>query len=904
MNHIHYYGKIRQYAQRYGISIKDAIEQFNTGFKVEQDAIGHTGELTMAISDQIAEKVFDNWDKKREKFMDYYSGLSNVKKGNDEEYSKKYYATARTFGLDVKIYLVNSEELKKEHNSFTEGGHHIAREDLRFIPEGEIYVDNTFRDANLIGILLHEVNEYGRMNKLGEDYETAHENSEEVENNWRNGIPSPLGVTNIMFQHFTKNESVSLPFEVTDIDPEYFKEIHNIYKESPLVSINYMELVPENEDAEEMGRGGNVHDRGNRPSPAESATLYSEGFEMEGQDGNIWRIAVDSRGIHRWQKTNNQTTQKKNMETKEKLHGSVPKALQVFMPNAQTQAVNYGLKGEEAKYFSDKIDEFLATIKKMPRSYETDDIDANDKIVYLRYMDGSSNWLIVEKDTGQSKQEEKTAGLEYGEQYQAYGYAILQNDTINAEWGYIPIVELKAQRMVELDFFWKPMKFKEAMIKLGYWEKDEVSEKPTHEEPKQESEDEEMTVGELIQSIASEIVDETGIMGALDTWKNSDIVKFEKRFREEILKEKIKLPLGEDVYAYLEDENYHAENKLLNFMNFFHGDENFMAMLKRTRDRWKEDYPDKYEVLKSLNGKTGVEVPNTIESIPLINFDPLSYKNAYELNLAIQEYLDTTSEKGILEFTAEEKAFLNLYTGMGGLDKLGATGKGILYEYYTPDAIIEKMWALAYKYGFKPGMRVLEPAAGIGRFCKYLPLESNDPDDVRFEQLKKDPEEAIVKGFSAYTAIEPNKYSARILKILYPFVDVRTGVFEQEFIKNNKSVKSNVEVHKYNLCIGNPPYGKFEGFYAGMGEKAYTQAGNYIEYFIFRGLDTLESGGLLIYIVGAEVATGGLPFLKSGINNCKKSIAEKADLIDAYRMPNGVFDRTDVLTDIIVLRKK
>jgi hypothetical protein len=159
---------------------------------------------------------------------------------NSIQYGKKHYASAVTQGLEVKIYLVNTEELKKDHNSFTEGGHHIAREDLRFIPEGEIWVDNSFRNDVLVGILLHEVNEYGRMNKLGEDYETAHENSEKIETDWRNTGYSPIGETNILFKHFAETHSISLPFEVKEINEEYFKQIHGIYESSKLISINYM----------------------------------------------------------------------------------------------------------------------------------------------------------------------------------------------------------------------------------------------------------------------------------------------------------------------------------------------------------------------------------------------------------------------------------------------------------------------------------------------------------------------------------------------------------------------------------------------------------------------------------------------------------------------------------------
>jgi len=37
-----------------------------------------------------------------------------------------------------------------------------------------------------------------------------------------------------------------------------------------------------------------------RPSPSDSATLYSEGYQMRGNDGRIYRISVSDSGIHRW----------------------------------------------------------------------------------------------------------------------------------------------------------------------------------------------------------------------------------------------------------------------------------------------------------------------------------------------------------------------------------------------------------------------------------------------------------------------------------------------------------------------------------------------------------------------------------------------------------------------------
>ena len=253
------------------------------------------------------------------------------------------------------------------------------------------------------------------------------------------------------------------------------------------------------------------------------------------------------------------------------------------------------------------------------------------------------------------------------------------------------------------------------------------------------------------------------------------------------------------------------------------------------------------------------------------------YKNQFEINKAIEELISSIPPEKI---TPEEKNFISYFSGYGGLEKYGATGKGLLYEYFTPSKIAKKMWALAYKYGFKGG-KVLEPSCGIGEFIKYAP------------------EQELVTGY------EINEVSAKICKILYPKANIESKYFETFFIKNNNSIRGNIKnLPKFSLIIGNPPYGFMGGIYAGMGEKSYTKSNNYIDYFINRGLDLLEKDGLLIYIIGTEVSAGGTPFLMQQMNEAKKMISQKANLLDAYRLPNGVFDTTDVVTDIIVLQKK
>ena len=264
----------------------------------------------------------------------------------------------------------------------------------------------------------------------------------------------------------------------------------------------------------------------------------------------------------------------------------------------------------------------------------------------------------------------------------------------------------------------------------------------------------------------------------------------------------------------------------------------------------------------------------------------LSYKNPYELNRAIERLLDLKGEERD-EYSPDEISFIGYYSGYGGLEKQGKFEinelKGLLYEYFTPDAVVQKMWGLAYKYGYGTigDNSVFEPSTGVGAFIKYVPF------GVR------------VAGN------EINKYSAKICKILYPNAHITLQPFEKNFIKNNLSIKENIQdLPKYSMLIGNPPYGELKSKFIGMGEDKFTTAQNWIEYFIVRGLDMLHPGGLLIYIVGAEQRNGGTLFLDSKMSKVKQMIFDKAELLDAYRLPVNIFERTGVSSEILVFKKR
>lgn len=83
-------------------------------------------------------------------------------------------------------------------------------------------------------------------------------------------------------------------------------------------------------------------------------------------------------------------------------------------------------------------------LEKIPRLYETEDIPLEDKLIYLHFFIGGSDWYIAEYD-----------GKDL-----FFGYAILNGDTEMAEWGYVSFKELRSLRVppgfeVDCDQYWE-----------------------------------------------------------------------------------------------------------------------------------------------------------------------------------------------------------------------------------------------------------------------------------------------------------------------------------------------------------------------------------------------------------------------------------------------------------------
>ena len=251
--------------------------------------------------------------------------------------------------------------------------------------------------------------------------------------------------------------------------------------------------------------------------------------------------------------------------------------------------------------------------------------------------------------------------------------------------------------------------------------------------------------------------------------------------------------------------------------------------------------------------------------------------NQFELNNKIEALIKKKDAAGD-SYSQSDRDFIVQYEGSGGQGSKGASGEGVLYEFYTPEKICELMWLLAYRYGFKPQGTVLEPSVGTGKLLQHAPNKQK------------------CYGF------EINPTSRRITQILYPEAKIYEGYFETAFLAPPrftsplKNQTTWIDGYPFSLVIGNPPYGKYKNKYSSYFTKPKMHQ---IElFFMHQGLQLLKPGGLLVYLTGSN-------FLRNGISyqSEKLEMEKLADILDAYRLP-PVFKFSKVPTDIIVFKRK
>lgn len=263
-----------------------------------------------------------------------------------------------------------------------------------------------------------------------------------------------------------------------------------------------------------------------------------------------------------------------------------------------------------------------------------------------------------------------------------------------------------------------------------------------------------------------------------------------------------------------------------------------------------------------------------------LRLDLLDGVNQYELNKQIEAFIIAKDENKEA-YSKADLEFISQYAGSGGLASKGASGRGILDEFYTPDYLCELVWELARKHGYTKGS-VLEPSCGTGRFIKY----ANSPTDV--------------------VAFEISPIAARIAELTNTTPKgkptIYTSHFETAFLEaprfRSRLQGFNTWIKKapFSLVIGNPPYGVFKSYYSSFFKK--PKIIQFEHFFMYYGLQLLKKGGLLLYVTGSNFISNAKTY-----DPIRMELEKICSLVEAFRLP-PVFRFSKVPTDILIFRKK
>lgn len=238
--------------------------------------------------------------------------------------------------------------------------------------------------------------------------------------------------------------------------------------------------------------------------------------------------------------------------------------------------------------------------------------------------------------------------------------------------------------------------------------------------------------------------------------------------------------------------------------------------------------------------------------------------------------------------TPEEQKKLSLYSGWGGLanafasdndkweneyselkelltaDEYTAARSSVLDAFFTDSVIIDSIYNVVQNAGFKGG-NILEPAMGIGNFFGRLPSD--------------------LRENSKLYGVEKDSLSGRIAKKLYPQADITIDGFENTRFNDNS----------FDVAIGNIPFGDFS-----VNDSKYNSEHLKIhDYFFLKSLDKVRDGGIVAFVTSKGT-------LDKKDSSFRKTLAERADLVGAIRLPNNAFKSagTEVTPDIIFLQKR
>ncbi|WP_311156319.1 LPD38 domain-containing protein [Prevotella nigrescens] len=278
-----------------------------------------------------------------------------------------------------------------------------------------------------------------------------------------------------------------------------------------------------------------------------------------------------------------------------------------------------------------------------------------------------------------------------------------------------------------------------------------------------------------------------------------------------------------------------------------------------------------------------------------VDYAPTSVDARIEANIQAIELANELIENGE-KATPQQMAVLRKFSGWGGLGKAfnetvnGYYGevnktprklKELLGEeaynnaiesanssYYTPAHVIDTLWDIAEKLGFKGG-NILEGSAGIGNIIGQIPTHLSENSNIH--------------------AVEKDPTAGSMLSLLYPEAKVDIQGFEETYIPNGS----------IDLAITNVPFVTGLRVWDTTSDKDLSKKFHDIHNFcIAKNVRKLREGGIGIFI-----SSNGTLDSSQKLRDWVVSEGN-ADFIGAFRLNNKTFLGTSVTSDIIVIRKR
>jgi len=259
---------------------------------------------------------------------------------------------------------------------------------------------------------------------------------------------------------------------------------------------------------------------------------------------------------------------------------------------------------------------------------------------------------------------------------------------------------------------------------------------------------------------------------------------------------------------------------------------------------------------------TGTDVERTEPSVGQHNYD-LRQKPGVVLTRSERIRINEQAREIIARranapetLTEEEKDILRQYTGAGGI----ASGTiEALNQHYTDYETVRAIYRALDDAGFQY-QKALEPAVGSGNFVGHRP----DLD---------------------WTTVDIDKTNYEIVKLLYPQAKHYNISFED------------FKAGGFDLIISNVPFLETRGNRA---VKNLPHIKTLHDFYFVSALDKVNDNGIVAFIT----STGTMDKQDDSV---RREIVSKADVIGAYRLPEGHFSanaNTKVTTDVIFLQKR